>query len=122
MSARISGIISMVLVGFNLLCIQAHLTPRFTPGFSRNLAEKLPQHNRVLFRWAGLSDSSLRAFFIGLNALLAVLLAVPGLRTLGLKVAVGGGFVGLYSDMKLGESPIPHLILFGFIGVALWLA
>jgi len=122
MSTRVSDVLSMVLLGFNVLCIQAHMTDRFTPGFSRNLAEKLPQHNRVLFRWAGVSDSTLRAFFISLNLLFAVLLTIPSYRTLGLKIAVGGCCIGFYSDLKLGESPIPHLILFGLIGGALYLA
>ncbi|KAB5550769.1 hypothetical protein GE09DRAFT_1222596 [Coniochaeta sp. 2T2.1] len=121
MSPRISDILSVVLIAFNVISIQAHLTDRFTPGFSRNLAEKLPQHNRVLFSWAGVSDSTLRGFFVSLNILLAVLLSVPSLRILGLKIGFGLLCVGFYSDMKLRESPIPHLTLFVLAGGALWL-
>ncbi|KAJ5656203.1 hypothetical protein N7507_008153 [Penicillium longicatenatum] len=64
MSLRVTDVLSWVLIGFNVVSMQAHLTDRFTPGFSRNLAEKLPQHNRVLFKWAGISDSTLRGFFL----------------------------------------------------------
>lgn len=122
MSSRTADILSVVLIGFNLLSIQAHLTSRFTPGFSRNLAEKLPEHNRVLFWWAGVSDSTLRAFFISINTVLAGMLLVPSLRTLGLKIGFGLCCVGFYSDMRLRESPIPHLTLFALVGGALWLS
>lgn len=119
MLTRPSDILSYLLLGFNILSFQAHLTSRFTPGFSRNLAEKLPQHNRVLFRWAGVSDSVLRALFCSLNILDVCLLRSPASRPLGLKVALAGLCVGFYSDLKLGESPVPHLLLFALVGVAL---
>ncbi|SPQ23362.1 d732e54c-0179-4cfe-9f0f-322c54f9b763 [Thermothielavioides terrestris] len=119
---RPSDVLSYLLLGFNVLSFQAHLTSRFTPAFSRNLAEKLPQHNRVLFWWAGLSDSALRAFFCGLNALDVFLLWSPASRPLGLKLALAGLCVGFYSDLKLGESPVPHLLLFALVGGALWLS
>lgn len=121
MSTQISDILCLAVASFNVLSIQAHLTSRFTPGFSKNLAEKLPQHNRAVFWWLGFSDSALRWVFIMFNTLLTVLLWVPSLREQGLKTAVALLCVGFYSDMKLGESPIPHLLLISLVGGALWL-
>jgi hypothetical protein len=121
MSLRVTDVLSWVLIGFNVVSMQAHLTDRFTPGFSRNLAEKLPQHNRVLFKWAGVSDSTLRGFFFCINATLATLLLIPSLRTLGLRIGFGLLCVGFYSDLRLGESPIPHLTLFTLVGLTMWL-
>jgi hypothetical protein len=118
----ISEVICKGMVFFNVVSIQARLTSRFTPAFSRNLEEKLPEHKRVLFSWAGVSDSGLRAFFVGLNVLLAVLLWVPSFRTLGLWIGFGLCFLGLYSDLQLKESFIPHTTLFLLCSGALWLA
>lgn len=117
----ISEYISKGIVFFNLLAAQAHMTARFTPAFSRNLADKLPQHKRVLFWWAGVSDSGLRVFFIGLNVLLSVLLWNPSSRRLGLWIGFSFCFVGLYSDLQLKESFIPHTTLFILCSSALWL-
>ncbi|KAI0452049.1 hypothetical protein F5B21DRAFT_484947, partial [Xylaria acuta] len=121
MSNQISDIICLAVAGFNVLSIQAHLTSKFTPGFSKNLAEKLPQHNKAVFWWLGIPDFVLRYVFITFNTLLTVMLGVPSLRAQGLKTAAGLLCVGFYSDMKLGESPIPHLLLISLVGGALWL-
>lgn len=116
----ISEVICDGMVFFNVVSIQARLTSRFTPGFSRNLAEKLPKHKRVLFSWVDVSDSGLKAFFVGLNVLLAVLLWYPSLRTLGLWTGFGLCFLGLYSDLQLKESFIPHTTLFLLCSAGLW--
>ena len=116
----ISEAICKGLVFFNVVSIQARLTSRFTPAFSKNLAEKLPEHKRVLFSWANVSDGQLKAFFVSLNVLLSVLLWVPGLRTLGLWVGFGLCFLGLYSDLQLNESFIPHTTLFILCSSALY--
>jgi len=115
----LSDLLSLSIAAFSALCVQAHLTSRFTPGFAKNLAEKLPEHNKAVFWWAGLSDGQLRYVFISLNILISVLLGISDLRSLGLKVSMGLLFVGFYSDMKLGESPIPHLILCSIVGAAI---
>lgn len=121
MVSLLRGFLTTLMVGFNVLSIQAHLTSRFTPGFSKNLAEKLPQHNRVLFGWLHVTETSLRALFVSINLLLSVMLLTPSLRILGMKIGFGLCCVGFYSDMKLGESPIPHLTLFTLASVGLWL-
>lgn len=118
----ISEVICKGLVFFNVVSIQARLTSRLTPAFARNLEEKLPEHKRVLFSWAGVSDTGLRAFFVSLNVLLSVLLWVPSLRTIGLWIGFSLCFLGLYSDLQLKESFIPHTALFVLCSTALWLA
>jgi hypothetical protein len=54
--------------------------------------------------------------------MLAVMQLIPSLRNLGLKVGFGLLCVGFYSDLKLRESPIPHLTLFSLVGAALYFA
>jgi hypothetical protein len=108
------------LVFFNIVAAQARLTSRFTPGFSKNLEEKLPDHKRVLFSWLNPSDSGLKAFLVGLSCFLAVVLWVPSFRTVGLPLAFCLSFVGLYSDLKLNESFLPHTIICVSIGAALY--
>lgn len=100
------------LVFFNVISIQARLTEWLTPAFAQNLEEKLGEHKGILFTWAGVSDNELRAFFVALNVLLSVLLWVPPLRTMGLWIGFGLCFLGLYSDLQLKESFIPHTTLF----------
>lgn len=114
-----SDVMAYSVAAFSALCIQAQLTSKFTPGFSKNLAEKLPLHNKAVFWWAGLSTGTLRYLFIFFNIMVCVLLGVPELRSVGLKISMGLLFVGFYSDMKLGESPIPHLILCSMVGAAI---
>jgi hypothetical protein len=118
----ISNLFSKVLVFANLAVMQAHLTSRFTPAFSRNLQEKLPEHNRVLFSWWGPTDPVLRVFIVGVNLFLSLLLLVPSSRTVGLWAAFALSFVGLYSDLKLKESFVPHTTLFLLSSGALYLA
>lgn len=108
----ISDVACKVLVFFNVLSIQARLTDRLTPAFSKNLAEKLPQHKEILFSWTNVSTSGFKAFVMSLNILLSVLLWVPSLRTYGLWTGFGLCFLGLYSDLQLKESFIPHTVLF----------
>ncbi|KUJ20439.1 uncharacterized protein LY89DRAFT_682183 [Mollisia scopiformis] len=114
-----SDVLALSIAAFSALCVQAHLTKRFTPTFSKNLEEKLPQHNKAVFWWLGISDNALRYVFVSLNILVSVSLALADLRTTGLKVSMGLLFIGFYSDMKLGESPIPHLILCSVVGAAI---
>jgi hypothetical protein len=119
----IADVICKGLVFFNVVSIQARMTDRFTPAFSKNLAEKLPEHKEVLFKsWIDVSDSQLKAFFVSLNVLLAVLLWVPAYRKAGLAIGFGLCFLGLYSDLQLNESFIPHTTLFFLCGGALYLA
>lgn len=80
MSTQISDYICLAMAGFNAFCIQAHFIDKFTPSFSKNRAEKLPQHNRAVFWWLGISDKGLRYVFVALNALLTVMLGIPSLR------------------------------------------
>lgn len=116
---QLSDIVALSIAAFSALCVQAHLTSKFTPGFATNLAEKLPQHNRAVFWWLGISHHALRYVFIFLNVLVSVLLGSASLRGTGLKVSLGLLGVGFYSDMKLGESPIPHLVLCSIVGAAI---
>ncbi|KAL3475763.1 hypothetical protein BJX99DRAFT_259020 [Aspergillus californicus] len=118
---QISNILALTVLTSTTLCIQAHLTPRFTPALSRKLAEKLPQHNRAVFWWLGISDNALRYVFVSFNLLVSVLLALPSLRGLGMMASLGLLGVGLYSDVRLGESPVPHLGLIGVVCVAVFL-
>jgi len=113
--------ICLFVAGFNILCIQAHLTDRFTPAFSKDLAEKLPLHKRTLFWWGGFSDSQLRAFFISVNALLGYVMLVPSWREQGIKICAGFLFLDVYCDMRLGEKPIPQTALYGLLGLAWYL-
>ncbi|GJC90836.1 hypothetical protein ColLi_13674 [Colletotrichum liriopes] len=115
----LSDMLSYGIAGFSALCVQAHLTPRFTPSFSKNLEEKLPEHNRAVFWWAGISDGSLRYVFISINIAITVLLLSEELRSFGLKFSLALLGVGFYSDMKLGESPVPHLLLCGTVSAAI---
>ena len=115
----LSDILALSIAAFSALCIQAHLTSRFTPTFSKNLAEKLPEHNKAVFSWLGISDDALRYVFIAFNILVSVLLGSASLRSMGLKVSLALLGVGFYSDMKLGESPIPHLVLCSIVGAAI---
>ncbi|KAL2203726.1 hypothetical protein CC79DRAFT_1359762 [Sarocladium strictum] len=115
-------ILRWVLIAFNVTSIQAHYTDRLTPWFSRNLEEKMPLHNKVLFGEPGLPIKLVRVIFVSLNLMLAVMQLIPSLRNLGLKVGFGLLCVGFYSDLKLRESPIPHLTLFSLVGAALYFA
>lgn len=116
---RLSDILALSIAAFSGLCVQAHLTSKLTPAFAKNLGEKLPQHNMAVFWWLGISDYALRYIFISFNVLVAVLLGSTSLRGLGLKVSLGLLGVGFYSDMKLGESPLPHLVLCSIVGAAI---
>nr|A0A7L9EZ67.1 RecName: Full=Cyclic ether formation enzyme xenC; AltName: Full=Xenoacremones biosynthesis cluster protein C; Flags: Precursor [Xenoacremonium sp. BF-2018a]QOJ72661.1 XenC [Xenoacremonium sp. BF-2018a] len=118
-SLLLSDVLSYGIFGFSALCVQAHLTSKFTPSFSRNLEEKLPLHNKAVFWWLGISDSALRYVFVSINIAVCVLLWSPELRSFGLKFTLGLLGVGFYSDMKLGESPIPHLLLVSTVGAAI---
>jgi hypothetical protein len=116
---QLSDILALSIAAFSTLCIQAHLTSKFRPAFAKNLAEKLPQHNKAVFWWLGISDNALRYVFITFNILVSVLLGSASLRGLGLKFSLGLLCAGFYSDMKLGESPIPHLVLCSVVGAAI---
>ncbi|KAK3998220.1 hypothetical protein QBC44DRAFT_386585 [Cladorrhinum sp. PSN332] len=109
-SKDLSDYLAIALSAFNFVCIQAHLTPRFTPSFSKNLRTQLPHHNRVIFWWLGVPDTTLRYIFVSLNAFLGTLLAVPGWRSSGLKAALGLLFVGFASDMKLKSGWLVHFL------------
>jgi len=102
--------LAYLLAGFNAFCIQAHLTSRFSPVFSKNLATQLPHHNKAIFWWLGVSDETLRYIFVSLNAGLGLLLALPGWRSTGLKVALVLLCVGFTSDMKLKEKWLLHFL------------
>jgi hypothetical protein len=115
----LSDLLALSIAAFSALCIQAHLTSKYTPEFSKNLAEKLPQHNKAVFWWLNISDNALRYVFIAFNTIVSVVLVMPSLRSFGLKLSMGLLGVGFYSDMKLGESPIPHLILCSIVGAAI---
>jgi hypothetical protein len=116
----LSDCICKAMVFFSVLSVQARITDRLTPGLARNLEEKLPGHKQVLFSWANCSDSQLRVFIMSVNALLAVLLWFRSLRPIGLYMSFGLCFVGLYSDLQLKESAIPHTVLFVLVTSALW--
>ncbi|KAH6869502.1 hypothetical protein B0T10DRAFT_568876 [Thelonectria olida] len=116
----LSDVLSYGIAGFSALCVQAHLTSKFTPAFSRNLEEKLPEHNKAVFWWAGISDAALRFVFVSINITITVLLLSDELRSFGLKFSLALLGVGFYSDMKLGESPIPHMLLCSIVGAAIW--
>lgn len=116
---KLSDILALSIAAFSAVCVQAHLTSKFTPAFAKNLAEKLPHHNKAVFWWLGISDNALRCVFITFNILVSVLLGSASLRDLGLKVSLGLLCVGFYSDMKLGESPIPHLVLCSIVSAAI---
>lgn len=107
----ISDCICKTLVFFNVLVIQARLTSRLTPSFSKNLDTMLPGHKRVLFWWLNPSDSGLNAFLVLVSALLSVVLWVQSLRTIGLPIGCFLALVALYSDTQLGESFVPHSAL-----------
>nr|A0A8F4S726.1 RecName: Full=Cyclic ether formation enzyme pydZ; AltName: Full=Pyrrocidines biosynthesis cluster protein Z; Flags: Precursor [Acremonium sp.]QXF14599.1 PydZ [Acremonium sp.] len=115
----LSDWLSYSIAGFSALCVQAHLTSRFTPAFSRNLSEKLPEHNRAVFWWAGMSTRALRYVFVVINITITALLLSEELRSFGLKFSLVLLGVGFYSDMKLGESPVPHMILCSVVGAAI---
>ncbi|KAJ5241832.1 uncharacterized protein N7469_000159 [Penicillium citrinum] len=102
--------LAYLLACFNAFCIQAHLTSRFSPAFSKNLATQLPHHNKAIFWWLGVSDETLRYMFVSLNAGLGLLLALPGWRSTGLKVALALLCVGFTSDMKLKEKWLLHFL------------
>ena len=57
--------------------------------------------------------------FIAFNILISALLRSASLRGIRLKISLGLLGVGFYSDMKLGESPIPHLVLYSVVGAAI---
>jgi len=116
---QLSDVLALSIAGFSALCVQAHLSKRFTPTFSKNLEEKLPQHNKAVFWWAGISDHALKYVFVALNILVSVLLGLASFRSIGLKISMGLLCVGFYSDMQLGESPIPHLVLCSIVGAAI---
>ncbi|KXH65045.1 hypothetical protein CSAL01_13058 [Colletotrichum salicis] len=115
----LSDVLSYSIAGFSALCVQAHLTSRFTPAFSKNLKEKLPEHNRAVFWWAGISDGVLRYVFVTINITITILLLSEELRSFGLKFSLALLGVGFYSDMKLGESPVPHMLLCSIVGAAI---
>jgi len=117
----VSEVICQGLVYFNIVSIQARFTERLTPAFSRNLEEKLSEHNRVLFTWAGPSNTQLRAFFVFLSVTLSIMFWFKSLRTLGLSIGIVLCFIGLYSDLQLKESFVPHTTLFLLCCGALWL-
>ncbi len=109
-SRDLSDCLAYLLAGFNAFCIQAHLTARLTPAFSKNLRTQLPHHNKAIFWWLGVSDATLRYIFVSLNAGLGLLLALPGWRSAGLKVALALLFVGFISDMKLKSGWLLHFV------------
>lgn len=109
-SKDFSDYLAILLAGFNFVCIQAHLTSRFTPAFSRNLRTQLPHHNKAIFWWLGVQDTTLRYLFVSLNATLGALLAVPSWRSAGLSVAFLGLSVGFVSDMKLKSGWLMHFV------------
>lgn len=116
---NLSDLLSLSICLFSALCVQAHLTNKITPSFAANLAEKLPQHNKAVFWWAGISDSTLRRVFVSLNLLVCVLLGWASFRSVGLKICLALLLIGFYSDVKLGESPVPHIILCSVVGAAI---
>ena len=118
----ISDWICKSLVFFLAIAMQARLTTKLTPGFSKNLEERLPDHNRVLFSWwLNPSDQQLKAFMLGVSAFLSVVLWVPSLRGIGLPMGVVLSITGLYSDLQLKESFIPHTALLLMCCAALYL-
>ncbi|KAL7929277.1 hypothetical protein V8C35DRAFT_315972 [Trichoderma chlorosporum] len=117
----VSDYICLFVAGFNAMCIQAHLTNRFTPAFSKDLEEKLPLHKQTLFWWAGVSDTKLRLFFCSVNALLTYLMFFPSLRTQGIKTTAGFLALDVYCDMRIGEKPFPQMVLYGLLGLAWYL-
>lgn len=123
-SRDLSDYLVYLLAGFNALSIQAHLTSRFTPAFSKNLRTQLPHHKKTIFWWLGVSDATLRYIFVSLNAVLGLLLALPGWRSAGLKLALALLFVGLISDMKLKSGWIlnflSHVVLLSITMAAIY--
>lgn len=120
----LSNILAYILAFFSALCVQAHLTPLFTPTFSANLAALRPHHNKVIFGWANISDTTTKYVLVAVNAVLVVLLALPGYRATGLKWTLGLLLVGFYSDMRLDskkmEHALSHVVLCGITGAAIW--
>ena len=81
--------------------------------------DSLPLHNEKILWFLGVSDHVLNHIFLAINALIVVLLVPSTSRGLGLCVALFFLGVGLYADLKLGESSAPHVVLIAIAGGAL---
>jgi hypothetical protein len=118
-SRQLSNILSLSLATFHSFCAQAHLTSKLTPTFSKLVEDSIPQHNEKVLWFLSVSDYVLNYIFLAINVLIVVLVVPPRSRKLGLCVALFFLCVGFYADLKLGESPAPHVVLIAIAGGAL---
>ena len=118
-SRQLSNILTLSLAAFHSFCAQAHLTSKLTPAFAKLIEDSLPKHNDKVLWFLGVSDHALNHIFLAINVLIVALLVPSRLRSLGLCVAMFFLSIGFYADLKLGDSPAPHVVLLAIAGVAL---
>ena len=118
-SRQLSNVLSLLLAAFHSFCAQAHLTTKLTPTFAKLVEDSIPQHNEKVLWFLGVSDHVLNYVFLAMNVLIVVLVVPSRSRKLGLGVALFLLCVGFYADLKLGQSPAPHVVLIAVAGAAL---
>ena len=113
---------ALSLAAFFLLCLQAHLTPTLTPPFHALILSSAPGQIRALPIPRSLEPSVetwLRICEL-INAGLAGAILWRKTRRVGLKWAMGFFGLGLFVDLRMGESGWVHLGLMGVCGVGIW--
>jgi hypothetical protein len=109
------------LAAFFLFCLQGHLTPAITPSFHHLIHESADKQVRAF--WIGtIFQPSGDAFLVAcelINAGLAASIIYRPTQQAGLLSALGFLLCGLYGDVYIGDSILPHVVLLAICGIAI---
>ncbi len=119
MAINISDALAFALAAFFVLCAQAHVTDKLTPGFAAMVEASLEPLNEKLLWFLGVDTETLNHLLLSINVFLFSSLGFRPTRRAGLLFSVVFLSIGFTGDIVTGDPVAAHVVLISTACIAL---